>query len=60
LVSLRFGKIDGESFDDIQVGLNLGYNFSDKFAVVMDTYKVLNSDLDDAMIKPNLLFILTS
>jgi len=47
LVSLRFGKIDGESFDDIQVGLNLGYNFTDKFAVVMDTYKVLNNDLDD-------------
>ena len=47
LVSLRFGKIDGQSFDDFQVGLNLGYNFSDKFAIVMDTYKVLNSDLDD-------------
>ena len=47
LVSLRFGKIDGQSFDDFQIGLNLGYNFSDKFAFVMDTYKVLNNDLDD-------------
>lgn len=47
LVSFRFGKIDGGSFDDFQIGLNLGYNFSGKFALVMDTYKVLNNELDD-------------
>ena len=46
LVSMRFGSIEGESFSDFQVGLNLGYNF-DKFAVVMDTYKVFQNELDD-------------
>ena len=46
LVSMRFGSIEGESFSDFQIGLNLGYNF-DKFAIVMDTYKVFQNDLDD-------------
>lgn len=46
LVSMRFGSIEGESFSDFQLGLNLGYNFSDSFAVVMDTYKVFD-EIDD-------------
>lgn len=46
LVSMRFGSIEGESFSDFQIGLNLGYNFSDSFAIVMDTYKVFD-DIDD-------------
>ena len=60
LVSMRFGSADGESFSDFQVGLNLGYNFSDSFALVMDTYKVFD-DIDDHGIfvfKPALEFML--
>ena len=45
LVSLRTGNIEGESFSDFQIGLNLGYNF-DKIAIVMDTYKVF-TDIDN-------------
>lgn len=46
LASMRFGSVDGESFSDFQIGLNLGYNFSDTVAIVMDTYKVFD-DIDD-------------
>lgn len=56
LVSMRFGSVDGESFSDFQIGLNLGYNFNESFAVVMDTYKVFD-DIDDHnifVIKPAL------
>lgn len=61
LVSMRFGSVDGESFSDFQVGLNLGYNF-DKFALVMDTYKVFQNDLEDHNIwvfKPALEYSVT-
>ena len=56
LVSYRFVTIEGENFSDLQVGINLGYNFSDKIAIVMDTYKVLD-DIDDhsiVVVKPAL------
>jgi hypothetical protein len=46
LVAMRFYSLDGESGSDFQLGLNLGYNFSKSFAIVMDTYKVFD-DIDD-------------
>ena len=52
LVSMRFYNsefYDGDvemSGSDLQLGLNLGYNFSTSFAIVMDTYTVFD-DVDD-------------
>ena len=46
LVAMRFYSLDGESGSDFQLGLNLGYNFTKSFAIVMDTYKVFD-DIDD-------------
>ena len=57
LLSYRMASLEsGDDISDLQVGLNLGYNFSDKIAIVMDTYKVLD-DIDDhsiVVIKPAL------
>ena len=43
---------------DFQLGLNLGYNFSENFALTLDTYIILD-DFDDTSIvyKPSLEFI---
>jgi len=46
LVAMRFYSLEGESGSDFQLGLNLGYNFTTSFAIVMDTYKVFD-DIDD-------------
>ena len=56
LVSYRFLTQDGETNGDFQVGLNLGYNMG-KVAIVVDTYKVFDSSIDDHnifIIKPAL------
>ena len=57
LLSYRMATMEsGDNISDLQVGLNLGYNFSDKLAIVMDTYKVLD-DIDNhgiVVVKPAL------
>jgi len=54
--TVNLSDID-DSISDLQIGLNVGYNFSEKIAIVMDTYKILDSGSDDLgiiVVKPAL------
>lgn len=56
LVSLRTFQDQVDSYTDVLVGLDLGYNFSTNFAFVLDTYYVFGNDLDPILLKPALEF----